>query len=191
MAWHVFQHSRKNRCLCSSTCLLKMLLMGHSQLSSQQIYYAKMSVCWSRTQLVLHSIFSRHLMYPGLKLVLVLLVPSEAPHAMAISPLPNRTNYLIMSPAPSQGVVVQGRLFQHTHLPSPVRKPVHRYSEWACSLSFLLTTVLFIFLCLHMHSFLFVPFKAVLTWKKGRAHIWLLLLFFFFSACLCVVFPQL
>ncbi|XP_017308685.2 sentrin-specific protease 6 isoform X6 [Ictalurus punctatus] len=50
--------------------------------------------------------------------------PSEAPHAMAISPLPNRTNYLIMSPAPSQGVVVQGRLFQHTHLPSPVRKPV-------------------------------------------------------------------
>ncbi|XP_060770007.1 sentrin-specific protease 6 isoform X5 [Neoarius graeffei] len=50
--------------------------------------------------------------------------PSEAPHAMAISPLPNRTNYIIMSPAPSQGVVVQGRLFQHTHLPSPVRKPV-------------------------------------------------------------------
>ncbi|XP_034158023.2 sentrin-specific protease 6 isoform X4 [Pangasianodon hypophthalmus] len=52
--------------------------------------------------------------------------PSEAPHAMAISPLPNRTNYLIMSPAPSQGVVVQGRLFQHTHLPSSVRKPVQR-----------------------------------------------------------------
>ncbi|XP_060770003.1 sentrin-specific protease 6 isoform X2 [Neoarius graeffei] len=52
--------------------------------------------------------------------------PSEAPHAMAISPLPNRTNYIIMSPAPSQGVVVQGRLFQHTHLPSPVRKPVQR-----------------------------------------------------------------
>ncbi|TSL47581.1 Sentrin-specific protease 6 [Bagarius yarrelli] len=52
--------------------------------------------------------------------------PSEAPHALAISPLPNRTNYLIMSPAPSQGVVVQGRLFQHTHLPSPVRKPVQR-----------------------------------------------------------------
>ncbi|XP_036438246.1 sentrin-specific protease 6 isoform X1 [Colossoma macropomum] len=50
--------------------------------------------------------------------------PSEAPHPMAISPLPNRTNYLIVSPAPSQGVVVQGRLFQHTHLPSPVRKPV-------------------------------------------------------------------
>uniref|UniRef100_A0A8B9LD28 Sentrin-specific protease 6 n=1 Tax=Astyanax mexicanus TaxID=7994 RepID=A0A8B9LD28_ASTMX len=50
--------------------------------------------------------------------------PSEAPHPVAISPLPNRTNYLIVSPAPSQGVVVQGRLFQHTHLPSPVRKPV-------------------------------------------------------------------
>ncbi|XP_072534750.1 sentrin-specific protease 6 isoform X2 [Salminus brasiliensis] len=50
--------------------------------------------------------------------------PSEAPHPMAISPLPNRTNYLIVSPAPSQGVVVQGRLFQHTHLPTPVRKPV-------------------------------------------------------------------
>ncbi|KAF7694379.1 sentrin-specific protease 6 isoform X3 [Silurus meridionalis] len=50
--------------------------------------------------------------------------PSETPHAMAISPLPNRTNYLIMSPAPPQGVVVQGRLFQHTHLSPPVKKPV-------------------------------------------------------------------
>ncbi|KAM9496402.1 sentrin-specific protease 6 isoform 4-T4 [Clarias gariepinus] len=50
--------------------------------------------------------------------------PSEAPHPMAITPLPNRTNYLIMSQAPSPGVLVQGRLFQHTHLPSPVRKPV-------------------------------------------------------------------
>lgn len=64
------------------------------------------------------------------------LIPSEAPHAMAISPLPNRTNYLFMSPAPSQGVVVQGRLFQHTHLPSPVRKPVQRYSTADCTLSF-------------------------------------------------------
>ncbi|KAI4888437.1 hypothetical protein NFI96_012616 [Prochilodus magdalenae] len=52
--------------------------------------------------------------------------PSEAPHPLAVSPLPNRTNYLIVSPAPSQGVVVQGRLFQHTHLPSSVRKPVQR-----------------------------------------------------------------
>ncbi|XP_026881859.1 sentrin-specific protease 6 isoform X3 [Electrophorus electricus] len=49
---------------------------------------------------------------------------SETPHSMAISPLPNRTNYLIMSPVRTQGVVVQGRLFQHTHLPSPARKPV-------------------------------------------------------------------
>ncbi|XP_066532913.1 sentrin-specific protease 6 isoform X2 [Hoplias malabaricus] len=52
--------------------------------------------------------------------------PSETQHPLAISPLPNRTNYLIVSPAPSQGVVVQGRLFQHTHLPTPVRKPVQR-----------------------------------------------------------------
>ncbi|KAF5895282.1 sentrin-specific protease 6 isoform X7, partial [Clarias magur] len=50
--------------------------------------------------------------------------PSEAPHTMAISPLPNRTNYLIMSQPPSPRVLLQGRLFQHTHLPSPVRKPV-------------------------------------------------------------------
>ncbi|XP_076872471.1 sentrin-specific protease 6 isoform X2 [Brachyhypopomus gauderio] len=49
---------------------------------------------------------------------------SDAPHSMAVSPLPNRTNYLIVSQGSSQGVVVQGRLFQHTHLPSTVRKPV-------------------------------------------------------------------
>ncbi|XP_016366800.1 sentrin-specific protease 6-like isoform X2 [Sinocyclocheilus rhinocerous] len=35
---------------------------------------------------------------------------------------PNRTSYLIMSPAPSQGVLVQGRLFQHAQFSAPVRK---------------------------------------------------------------------
>ncbi|XP_062857945.1 sentrin-specific protease 6 isoform X2 [Trichomycterus rosablanca] len=50
--------------------------------------------------------------------------PSEAPHQMAVSPLPNKTNFLIMSSTPPQGVVVQGRLFQHTHLNSSVKKPV-------------------------------------------------------------------
>ncbi|XP_076129471.1 sentrin-specific protease 6 isoform X1 [Alosa pseudoharengus] len=49
---------------------------------------------------------------------------SESPHSVAASQqMPNRTNYFILSPSPSQGVVVQGRLFQHAHTPSAVRKP--------------------------------------------------------------------
>ncbi|KTF92303.1 hypothetical protein cypCar_00024464 [Cyprinus carpio] len=46
---------------------------------------------------------------------------SEAAHSVSVSPLPTRTSYLIMSPAPSQGVMVQGRLFQHTQFPTPIR----------------------------------------------------------------------
>ncbi|XP_029965403.1 sentrin-specific protease 6 isoform X2 [Salarias fasciatus] len=42
------------------------------------------------------------------------------------SPMPNRTNYFIISPAPSQGLVLQGRHFQHAHVPSAVKKPVQR-----------------------------------------------------------------
>ncbi|XP_062293548.1 sentrin-specific protease 6 isoform X1 [Scomber scombrus] len=42
------------------------------------------------------------------------------------SPMPNRTNYFIISPATSQGIVLQGRHFQHTHMPSTIRKPVQR-----------------------------------------------------------------
>ncbi|XP_050960447.1 sentrin-specific protease 6 isoform X3 [Labeo rohita] len=34
----------------------------------------------------------------------------------------SRTSYLIMSPAPSQGVMVQGRLFQHAQFSPPIRK---------------------------------------------------------------------
>ena len=52
---------------------------------------------------------------------------SEAPLAVATpSPMPNRTNYLILSPSPSQGVVLQGRHFQHANAHSPMRKPVQR-----------------------------------------------------------------
>ncbi|XP_024912487.1 sentrin-specific protease 6 isoform X2 [Cynoglossus semilaevis] len=40
------------------------------------------------------------------------------------SPPPSRTNYLILNPAPSQGVVLQGRHFQHAQLPSVQGKPV-------------------------------------------------------------------
>uniref|UniRef100_A0A672NCB1 Uncharacterized protein n=1 Tax=Sinocyclocheilus grahami TaxID=75366 RepID=A0A672NCB1_SINGR len=47
---------------------------------------------------------------------------SEAAHSVSVSPLPNRTSYLIMSPAPSQGVMVQGRLFQHAQFSAPIRK---------------------------------------------------------------------
>ncbi|XP_042602216.1 sentrin-specific protease 6-like isoform X2 [Cyprinus carpio] len=47
---------------------------------------------------------------------------SEAAHSVSVSPLPSRTSYLIMSPAPSQGVMVQGRLFQHTQFSAPIRK---------------------------------------------------------------------
>ncbi|XP_056151139.1 sentrin-specific protease 6 isoform X2 [Lampris incognitus] len=51
--------------------------------------------------------------------------PSDVPQAVATSsPIPNRTNYLIISPTPSQGVVLQGRHFQHAHVPSQIRKPV-------------------------------------------------------------------
>ncbi|XP_059369297.1 sentrin-specific protease 6-like isoform X2 [Carassius carassius] len=47
--------------------------------------------------------------------------PSEAAHSASVSPLPSRTSYLIMSPAPSQGVMVQGRLFQHAQFSAPIR----------------------------------------------------------------------
>ncbi|XP_026147427.1 sentrin-specific protease 6-like isoform X1 [Carassius auratus] len=46
---------------------------------------------------------------------------SEAAHSASASPLPSRTSYLIMSPAPSQGVMVQGRLFQHAQFSAPIR----------------------------------------------------------------------
>ncbi|XP_068565207.1 sentrin-specific protease 6 isoform X2 [Cebidichthys violaceus] len=51
---------------------------------------------------------------------------SDVPLSVASSPpvIPNRTNYFIISPAPSQGIVLQGRHFQHAQMPSAVRKPV-------------------------------------------------------------------
>ncbi|XP_065819764.1 sentrin-specific protease 6 isoform X3 [Labrus bergylta] len=51
---------------------------------------------------------------------------SEVPLTVAAtsSPMPNRTNYFIISPAPSQGIVLQGRHFQHAQMPSAIRKPV-------------------------------------------------------------------
>ncbi|XP_029318790.1 sentrin-specific protease 6 isoform X2 [Cottoperca gobio] len=50
---------------------------------------------------------------------------SEVPLTVATSsPIPNRTNYFIISPAPSQGIVLQGRHFQHAQMPSAIRKPV-------------------------------------------------------------------
>ncbi|XP_061785904.1 sentrin-specific protease 6 isoform X2 [Nerophis lumbriciformis] len=39
-------------------------------------------------------------------------------------PMPSRTNYFIFSPATSQGVVLQGRHFQHAQMSSATRKPV-------------------------------------------------------------------
>ncbi|XP_068565208.1 sentrin-specific protease 6 isoform X3 [Cebidichthys violaceus] len=53
---------------------------------------------------------------------------SDVPLSVASSPpvIPNRTNYFIISPAPSQGIVLQGRHFQHAQMPSAVRKPVQR-----------------------------------------------------------------
>ncbi|XP_056337174.1 sentrin-specific protease 6 isoform X1 [Danio aesculapii] len=50
---------------------------------------------------------------------------SDAAHSVSMSPLPNRTSFLIMSPAP-QAVVVQGRVFQHAQLSTPIRKLEHR-----------------------------------------------------------------
>lgn len=50
-----------------------------------------------------------------------------APKKHIDSPIPNRTNnYFIFNPAPSQGIVIQGRNFQHVQLPSAARKPVQR-----------------------------------------------------------------
>ncbi|XP_056261514.1 sentrin-specific protease 6 isoform X7 [Seriola aureovittata] len=50
---------------------------------------------------------------------------SEVPLSVATSsPMPNRTNYFIISPTPSQGIVLQGRHFQHAQMPSAIRKPV-------------------------------------------------------------------
>ncbi|XP_044025201.1 sentrin-specific protease 6 isoform X2 [Siniperca chuatsi] len=50
---------------------------------------------------------------------------SEIPLTVATSsPMPSRTNYFIISPAPSQGIVLQGRHFQHAQMPSAIRKPV-------------------------------------------------------------------
>ncbi|XP_067239647.1 sentrin-specific protease 6 isoform X1 [Chanodichthys erythropterus] len=47
---------------------------------------------------------------------------SEAAHSVSVPAPLNRTSYLIMSPAPSQGVVVQGRLFQHSQFSASSRK---------------------------------------------------------------------
>ncbi|XP_055088408.1 sentrin-specific protease 6 isoform X2 [Periophthalmus magnuspinnatus] len=49
-----------------------------------------------------------------------------APKKHIDSPMPNRTNFVIISPAPSQGIVVQGRHFQHAQMPSHVRRPLAR-----------------------------------------------------------------
>lgn len=49
---------------------------------------------------------------------------SEVP--LTVAPTPNRTNYFIISPSPSQGIVLQGRHFQHAQMPSAIRKPVQR-----------------------------------------------------------------
>ncbi|XP_056284854.1 sentrin-specific protease 6-like [Pseudoliparis swirei] len=49
---------------------------------------------------------------------------SDDPFSVApSSPIPNRTNYFIISPAPAQGLVLQGRHFQHAQTPSGLRKP--------------------------------------------------------------------
>ncbi|XP_067339194.1 sentrin-specific protease 6 isoform X2 [Channa argus] len=49
---------------------------------------------------------------------------TEVPLTVATSsPMPNRTSLLIISPAPSQGIVIQGRHFQHAQIPSAIRKP--------------------------------------------------------------------
>ncbi|KAM8847536.1 sentrin-specific protease 6 isoform 1-T1 [Synchiropus picturatus] len=54
---------------------------------------------------------------------------SDVPVSVAASShLPNRTNYLIISPAPSQGIVLQGRHFQHAQMPSATRSPLQRNS---------------------------------------------------------------
>ncbi|KAK9531933.1 hypothetical protein VZT92_011323 [Zoarces viviparus] len=51
---------------------------------------------------------------------------SDVPLSVASSPpiVLNRTNYFIISPSPSPGIVLQGRHFQHAQMPSAVRKPV-------------------------------------------------------------------
>ncbi|XP_029984460.1 sentrin-specific protease 6 isoform X2 [Sphaeramia orbicularis] len=49
-----------------------------------------------------------------------------APKKLSDSPMPGKANYYIISPAPSQGIVIQGRHFQHAHMPSAIRKPVQR-----------------------------------------------------------------
>ncbi|XP_073711808.1 sentrin-specific protease 6 isoform X2 [Misgurnus anguillicaudatus] len=46
----------------------------------------------------------------------------EAAHSVSLSSRPSRTSYLIMSPVPTQGVLVQGRIFQHAQLATPIRK---------------------------------------------------------------------
>ncbi|XP_061602452.1 sentrin-specific protease 6 isoform X2 [Cololabis saira] len=52
---------------------------------------------------------------------------SDAPLAVPTAPpAPNRTNVFIIGPASPQGIVLQGRHFQHAQLPSTARKPVQR-----------------------------------------------------------------
>ncbi|KAM3602237.1 uncharacterized protein V6R79_000404 [Siganus canaliculatus] len=52
---------------------------------------------------------------------------SEVPLTTATSsPISNRTNYLIISPTSTQGIVLQGRHFQHAQMPSAIRKPIQR-----------------------------------------------------------------
>ncbi|XP_030577481.1 sentrin-specific protease 6 isoform X2 [Archocentrus centrarchus] len=50
---------------------------------------------------------------------------SDVPLTVAAPPsMSNRSNYFIISPTSSPGIVIQGRHFQHAQLPSQIRKPV-------------------------------------------------------------------
>lgn len=52
---------------------------------------------------------------------------SDVPLTVAAPPsISSRPNYFIISPTSSQGIVIQGRHFQHAQLPAPIRKPVQR-----------------------------------------------------------------
>uniref|UniRef100_A0A8C6TYB7 Ubiquitin-like protease family profile domain-containing protein n=1 Tax=Neogobius melanostomus TaxID=47308 RepID=A0A8C6TYB7_9GOBI len=48
------------------------------------------------------------------------------PKKHADSPMSNRTNVFIISPTPSQGIVIQGRTFQHAQLPTTTRRQLVR-----------------------------------------------------------------
>lgn len=83
---------------------------------------------------------------------------SEGPLTVVVPSMSNGPTRL--TSAPSQGIFIQGRHFQHAQLPSAIRKPVQRWDRASPSN--------FLYNC-RFYFFFFSCFSFYLTWRWGCA----------------------